>query len=192
MKARRSNETNSAGSKQQRLLVAVDFSDSSVGALRHAVEMASRSKSSLLILHVVAANYGMLGIGREAMRDYDESQQRNAAEQLRVLIKTTVGRGIQANLEVRVGSPAEEIVVCRIRGKVRCDCALDAWPRRARSSSSGQRGGSGDSNGNASCVGRSAGCRPHRAEANSPGSSPIETFEKEGCGACRPSPKTLA
>ncbi len=119
MKARRSNETNSAGSKQQRLLVAVDFSDSSVGALRHAVEMASRSKSSLLILHVVAANYGMLGIGREAMRDYDESQQRNAAEQLRVLIKTTVGRGIQANLEVRVGSPAEEIVSAASEGK--CD-----------------------------------------------------------------------
>lgn len=99
-----------ATSARKRLLVAVDFSDSSTAALRHAVEMARGLKSSLLILHVVPADYGLLGIGREAMRDYDEAQQRHAAEQLRSIAATTVDREIEVNLEVRVGIPAEEIV----------------------------------------------------------------------------------
>lgn len=108
-----------ARSSKQRLLVAIDFSDSSAVALWHAAEMAQRLKSSLLILHVVPANYGSLGIGRKAMRDLDEAQQRQAAEQLRDLAAEIVDRKLNADLEVRVGIPAKEIVAAAEEAK--CD-----------------------------------------------------------------------
>ena len=51
----------------RRLLVPVDFSDSSLRALRHACDLAAESGGSLTIVHVVAADYGWLDIGREAI-----------------------------------------------------------------------------------------------------------------------------
>ena len=45
------------------ILVPVDFSESSAGALRHAVELAVESGGSLIIVHVVPSDYGWLGIG---------------------------------------------------------------------------------------------------------------------------------
>jgi nucleotide-binding universal stress UspA family protein len=47
--------------KPQRLLVPVDFSDSSARALRHAVKLAAESGGSLTIVHVVPFDYGWLG-----------------------------------------------------------------------------------------------------------------------------------
>ena len=119
MKTTSSKKNRREASKRQRLLVAIDFSDSSAAALQYAAKMASRLKTSLLILHVVPANYGLLEIGREAMRDLDESQQRHAAEHLRALTKTAVDQAIEAKLEVRVGIPADEIVAAAAEAK--CD-----------------------------------------------------------------------
>ncbi|MGZ5021928.1 MAG: universal stress protein [Chthoniobacterales bacterium] len=101
----------------QRLLVAIDFSESSLHALRRAVEMVAGSNASLLILHVVPANYGLLEIGREGLRDFDAAQQQQAAARLRVLVETTVPREIETDLEVRVGRPADEIVAAASEAK---------------------------------------------------------------------------
>jgi len=97
-------------SAARRLLVPVDFSDSSLRALRYAVGLAAESGGSLTIVHVVPADYGWLGIGQEEFRDLDKSLQHQAADRLRALADGNVPRNTPADLEVRVGRPAEEIV----------------------------------------------------------------------------------
>jgi nucleotide-binding universal stress UspA family protein len=103
----------------RRLLVPVDFSDSSLRALRHAVGLAAESRGLLTIVHVVPADYGLLGIGRKEFRDLDKSLQRQAANRLSALASANVPRNVPANLEVRLGRPAEEIVAATTESK--CD-----------------------------------------------------------------------
>jgi nucleotide-binding universal stress UspA family protein len=105
--------------KPQRILVPVDFSDSSLRALRHAVKLAAESGGSLVIVHVVPADYGWLGIGRDESRDLDRSLQRQAADRLRAFADEHVGHNVAAELEVRIGRPAEEIVAAARESK--CD-----------------------------------------------------------------------
>jgi nucleotide-binding universal stress UspA family protein len=105
--------------KPQRLLVPVDFSDSSVRALHHAVGLAAESGGSLIIVHVVPADYGWLAIGRDESLDLDKSLQRQAADRLRAFADTHVRPDVPADLEVRLGQPAEEIVVAATESK--CD-----------------------------------------------------------------------
>src|SRR5512140_1905758 len=90
----------------RRILVPVDFSDSSARALRHAVKRAAESGGSLIIVHVVPADYGWLGIGRDESRDLDRSLQRQAADRLRAFAEEHVGHNMAADLEVRIGQPA--------------------------------------------------------------------------------------
>jgi nucleotide-binding universal stress UspA family protein len=97
------------GAQFRRLLVPVDFSDSSAGALRHAVKLAAESGGSLVIVHVVPADYGWLGIGRDESRDLDRSLQRRAADRLRAFADEHVGHHVAADLEVRIGHPAQQI-----------------------------------------------------------------------------------
>jgi nucleotide-binding universal stress UspA family protein len=114
MKKKSSNEKGARNIRSKttprRLLVPVDFSDSSLRALRYAVDLAADTGGSLTIVHVVAADYGWLDIGREQYRDLDESLQKQAGDQLRALADANVPRSISADLEVRIGRPAEEIV----------------------------------------------------------------------------------
>lgn len=98
------------GPKFRRLLVPVDFSQSSSRALRHAIELAAESGGSLTIVHVVSADYGLLGLGRDDSRDLDRSLQEQAADRLRAFADEHINRNVAADLEVRVGRPAEEIV----------------------------------------------------------------------------------
>jgi nucleotide-binding universal stress UspA family protein len=106
----------------RRLLVPVDFSDSSAHALCHAVELAAEFGGSLLIVHVVPADYGWLGIGRDDLRELDCSLQQQAADRLRTFADESVGRNVPADLEVRLGRPAEEIV--RSASESKCDAIV--------------------------------------------------------------------
>jgi len=112
-------KTNHFKAKTRRLLVPIDFSDSSVRALRHAVNLVKESGGSLIIVHVVPADYGLLGIGREEWSDLDRKLQRQAASRLRTLADTNVPRNLEATLEVRLGRPAEELVAAATGAK--CD-----------------------------------------------------------------------
>jgi nucleotide-binding universal stress UspA family protein len=94
----------------RRLLVPVDFSEPSFQALRHAIELAKELRATLRILHVVAADDGWLRLGREEFRDLDKSLQKQATKELQAMAKAHVPRKVRANLEVRIGRPAEEIV----------------------------------------------------------------------------------
>jgi nucleotide-binding universal stress UspA family protein len=103
--------------KPQRILVPVDFSDSSARALQHAAKLAAESGGTLAIVHVVPADYGWLGVGRDESRDLDRSLQRQAADRLRGFADEHVGHNMAADLEVRIGQPAEEIVAAARESK---------------------------------------------------------------------------
>ena len=108
--------------KPQRILVPVDFSDSSARALQHAAERAAESNGSLIIIYVVPADYGWLGIGRDESRDLDRSLQRQAADRLRAFANEHVGDKIAADLEVRIGQPAGQIIAAANESK--CDAIV--------------------------------------------------------------------
>jgi nucleotide-binding universal stress UspA family protein len=122
MKMKTSTQIRRAGTKPKRILVPVDFSDSSARALRHAAKRAAESGGSLIIMYVVPADYGWLGFGRNALRDLDRSLQRQAADRLRAFAKENVGENVPADLEVRIGQPAQEIVAAARESK--CDSIM--------------------------------------------------------------------
>ena len=119
MKAKSSKRSHRSAVKPQRILVPVDFSDSSVRALQYAAERAAESSGSLIIVHVVPADDGWLGIGRDESRDLDRSLQRQAAGRLRAFANQHVGDNMAADLEVRIGQAAEEIIAAANESK--CD-----------------------------------------------------------------------
>ena len=122
MRTKSFTQSRRAPVKPQRILVPVDFSDSSARALCHAATRASESGGSLIIVHVVPADYGWLGIGRDELRDLDRSLQRQAADRLRAFADENVGGDLAADLEVRVGQPAEEIIAAARESK--CDSIM--------------------------------------------------------------------
>lgn len=110
MTTKTARQSRRARAKPRRILVPVDFSNSSARALRHAAKRAAELGGSLIVVHVVPADYGWLGIGREELRDLDRSLQRQAADRLCAFADENVGHNLTAELEVRVGQPAEEIL----------------------------------------------------------------------------------
>jgi nucleotide-binding universal stress UspA family protein len=119
MRAKSPKEGRRARVKPRRILVPVDFSDSSARALSDAAKRAAESGGSLVIVHVVPANYGWLGIGRDESRDLDRSLQKQAADRLRAFADKNIGHKVAADMEVRVGQPAEEIIASARESK--CD-----------------------------------------------------------------------
>lgn len=119
MKKKPAKSSQRSAAKPQRLLVPVDFSDSSVRALRHAMELAAEPGGSLTILHVVPADYGWLGIGREESGGLDKSLQSQARDRLLALADAEGHEDVRVDLEVRLGRPAEEIVAAATESK--CD-----------------------------------------------------------------------
>jgi len=119
MRTKLSNQSRRARVKPRRILVPVDFSHSSARGLRHAAKRAAESSGSLIIVYVVPADYGWLGIGREELRDLDRSLQKQAADRLRAFTDENVGHKVAADMEVRVGHPAEEIIAAARESK--CD-----------------------------------------------------------------------
>lgn len=90
-------------------MVPFDFSDISLRALHHAVDI-TRSEGVLTLVYVVPVDYGLFGIGREESRDLDKALQEQAADSLRTFAVRSVPPGVKVHLEVRVGRPGEEIV----------------------------------------------------------------------------------
>ena len=115
LKKKTDKSAKSQARRSKLILVPIDFSDSSLRALRHAVGLATGSGGSLTIVHVGPADYGLLGIGREEFRELDKSLQPQAANRLRALARADIPANVQANLEVRC--PAEEIVAAATESK---------------------------------------------------------------------------
>ena len=96
----------------RRVLVPVDFSACSRRALDYASRLAKELGASLTLLHVVPADYGWLGIGREESRQLDEALQFQSAQRLKVLTQAAIRQQVPADLEVRLG-------VIRVKGSDR-------------------------------------------------------------------------
>jgi nucleotide-binding universal stress UspA family protein len=122
MRTKPSTQSRPARIERRRILVPVDFSNSSAQALRHAAKRAAESRGSLIVVHVVPADYGWLGIGRNELRDLDRSLQRQASDRLRAFADENVGDNVAVDLEVRVGQPAEEIIAAARDSK--CDSIM--------------------------------------------------------------------
>ena len=117
-----STQSRRAGARPRRILVPVDFSDSSARALRDAANRAAESGGSLIIIYVIPAEYGWLGFGRTELRDLDRSLQRQAADRLRAFADENVGENVPVDMEIRIGQPAEEIVAAARESK--CDSIM--------------------------------------------------------------------
>lgn len=107
----------------KRILVPLDFSDSSARALNYAVPLARRSGAKLVLLHVVqlpvlpaAFAMGALGNVKEAHKALaDEAKVR-----LDELAKKVAAMGVSTHHAVTVGTAWDEIV----KGAKRLDCDL--------------------------------------------------------------------
>lgn len=100
----------------RRLLVPLDFSEASLRAYHHAVRLAVEWHASLTIVHVVPRDDGWLEIGREEFRDLDKSLQEQAAHELRA-IAANLPHAVKAEIQVRIGRPAEEIAAAATETK---------------------------------------------------------------------------
>jgi nucleotide-binding universal stress UspA family protein len=95
----------------------VDFSDSSVIGLRRAIDLAAAWGGTLTIVHVVDADYGWSQIGRDESAELDKSLQKQAGDQLGRLADSHLPENMSAQLEVRIGRPAEEIAAAASEAK---------------------------------------------------------------------------
>ena len=96
----------SSSPKQSEILVPIDFSASSVKALRHARELAARQRAQLILLNVVEEP--------RSFRTLDAVGQRRAryeqrAGRLKELADRELGSHSATRLEVREGNPSAEI-----------------------------------------------------------------------------------
>src|SRR4029450_7061392 len=105
MRTKASRQSRLPRVKPQRILVPVDFSDSSARALRHAADLTAESGGSLIVGPGGPINYGWLGIGRDESRDLDRSLQRQGADRLRAFADEHVRDTVTADLQVRIGQP---------------------------------------------------------------------------------------
>lgn len=119
MKAKSRKRSGRPRANPQRILVPVDFSDSSARALRHAGEKVRNLDGSLIVVYVVPADYGWSGIGRDQSSELDHSLQRQAANRLRSFADEHIDHNVAATLEVRIGRPADEIIAAA--GESKCD-----------------------------------------------------------------------
>jgi len=98
-----------------KILVPIDFSDSSTEALRLAVQMASSGQSVLTLIHVVmdpSPLYGQVGapgVGGSTLREIVRAQKESRLESLRELRSQEVSAAVDGQIVVRVGYPPHVI-----------------------------------------------------------------------------------
>lgn len=94
----------------KRVLVPVDFSDCSLKALRYAIPFARHHMAAVTLLHVVPTNYAIGEYGGIDYAALELAMKTSSEEQLSKLALEEVGRTVPCTTEVRIGSPAREIV----------------------------------------------------------------------------------
>lgn len=95
-------------SPSKRILVPIDFSTASRRALQYAVRLAKQFGASLTLLHVVSAK-----TTASSGADYlllEKELKARGNEQLTGLVQKFLGNDVTANMMVRIGNPAIEIV----------------------------------------------------------------------------------
>ena len=103
----RADSGQSPAPKQKEILVPIDFSESSVTALRCARALAEGGRTQVILLNVVesAGSFRILDVVGQ-QRAYHAER----AEQLRELADCELGPQVPTRIEVREGKPSAEIV----------------------------------------------------------------------------------
>jgi universal stress protein A len=97
----------------QRVLVATDFSDSSIAAVRQAMELACAFHARFDVLHVVEEPYGYVGNFHGYLPEVDafrETLNNAARSQLNAVLTADEIDRYRAQLHLRTGTPSVEIV----------------------------------------------------------------------------------
>lgn len=89
----------------QKILVPVDFSDTSLGLLKYAEALASACKGSLDVVHIVDPQ----SLPPYYARDFGEQQQRMAEQAMQKLLAAATIE-VEHSSQVRVGSPDDMLV----------------------------------------------------------------------------------
>ncbi|MCI0748017.1 MAG: universal stress protein [Verrucomicrobia subdivision 3 bacterium] len=92
------------------LLVPVDFSDCSKGALRYAQTIAADFGSKVTVLNVTPLNDGLLHLGADQLKTLDEELRENQRRKLVGFVKRASRSLEPAQCVVRLGHPVEEII----------------------------------------------------------------------------------
>ena len=98
------------------LLVPLDFSEHSKKTIEYATQVAAFTGAGIKIMHVCqlpehpAAFYEGIYVERELVKSLLEIAKREATEQLSLVTRQIVAKGLKTETVLRVGKPYEEIV----------------------------------------------------------------------------------
>lgn len=98
----------SAVADPKEILVPIDFSQSSVNALRHAACLAARQGAHLTLLNVMEEPVSFRALDLAAQ---EHRRQHDHVRQLQQLVDRELDPDIAANMVVRTGNPSDEIAL---------------------------------------------------------------------------------
>ena len=110
-KANRTPAGGKAGESIDRILVPVDFSQSSFEALEYAIEFAERVAARLIVFHAVHLGYAFTADGY-AMCDLSvlmEDVRKGAEQEMQEFVRLAKFRGVKFETIVKIAPPASEI-----------------------------------------------------------------------------------
>lgn len=93
-----------------RILVPIDFSDCSRKALRYAIPLAKEHCAALTLLYIVPRQYSTYDYGGPNMPSLEAQMFVGAEKELRKLLEEELHGGVPAEVMVRTGAAAEDIL----------------------------------------------------------------------------------
>ena len=103
-------EMNAQAVQLKKILVPLDFSACAQKALQYAIPFAKQFNAEIIFLHVIPMHFHYSADGFETDSISTEGVQDDVTRKLWALIKETVPREISAQIEIRYGVEAAEIV----------------------------------------------------------------------------------
>ncbi len=108
----RHKESSGSHHLPRRILVPIDFSDHSKGALDYAIAIGKTFGSELILLYVVepAVYPADLGFGQVTLPNIEHELAARGKSELDELVKARVEGGVKCRTAVRIGKPSYEII----------------------------------------------------------------------------------
>ena len=102
--------TKSPGVRIQSILVPVDFSENSAGALKYASALASQFRARVTLIYVIEPTPFISGLGNVPIVLSDEEVKGKATHELELLVEEQLGSSVEAKSIIRQGKPYDQIV----------------------------------------------------------------------------------
>ncbi len=109
-----------------RILCAVDLSEPSKAALRHAESMATAMSAELIVVHVIESQIYPMAYGAPAVAyiNFEEEARKAALEALEPMVAAIVERGVKASALVETGMAW--VRVCELADELKADLVVVA------------------------------------------------------------------